>query len=115
MAATGSDGRTISGRILTSAWLGTVFLFYALLGGWLGRAIEGMDRSLLSSAALLSGFSAIHPRLLARTGARTAASRWASLDAMVCPSSRATAGMSGFTIDVTHPGTRRSAPRPPRR
>jgi predicted aldo/keto reductase-like oxidoreductase len=48
----GSDSRTVSGRVLAAAWLLTVVLFYALLGGWLGRAIEGMDRSLLSAAPL---------------------------------------------------------------
>ena len=36
-----------SGRILAVSWGLTFLLAYGLLGGWVGSAIEGMDRSLI--------------------------------------------------------------------
>ena len=42
MGAAGSAGsgrRTIEGQVLAAAWLLSVLVLYAVLGGWLGRAI----------------------------------------------------------------------------
>jgi predicted aldo/keto reductase-like oxidoreductase len=39
--------------MVAAAWLATCVVFYAGVGDWLGRAIEGMDRALLSRAPLL--------------------------------------------------------------
>jgi predicted aldo/keto reductase-like oxidoreductase len=54
-----SEKRTISGALLAAAWLGTVLVFYVLLGDWVGRAIEGMDRSLLSRVPLIVSGAAL--------------------------------------------------------
>jgi aryl-alcohol dehydrogenase-like predicted oxidoreductase len=59
MTESKSSGRTISGGMIAAAWAVTFILFYAVLGGWVGVAIEGMDRSRLSSAPLLLSFAAL--------------------------------------------------------
>ncbi|MFP6630931.1 MAG: aldo/keto reductase [Myxococcota bacterium] len=39
----------IAGWMVAASWALTVVIFYFALGGWLGSAVEGMDRSLLPS------------------------------------------------------------------
>ncbi len=45
-------GSKLSGWVVVAVWGVTVSLFYLGLGGWVGQAIEGMDRSLLSQVPL---------------------------------------------------------------
>ena len=57
-----SDGakRAIAGWMIACAWLLTAVVCYFGLGSWLGFAVEGMDRSMLSSGPLvLTGIALI--------------------------------------------------------
>ena len=48
MAGSGSRF-VIAGWMVAASWALTVVIFYFALGGWLGAAVEGQDRSLLPS------------------------------------------------------------------
>ena len=42
----------VAGWIVAATWAATIVVFYFGLGGWLGQAVEGQDRSLLSPVPL---------------------------------------------------------------
>jgi hypothetical protein len=61
----------ISGKLVAASWAITIVLFYFGVGGWLGYALEGMDRSMLSSIPLwLSGIMLLDSIILTVIWAR---------------------------------------------